>query len=42
MACAMPLIRIEGGTKMTTDNIALQARNIGVSFKVDGGVTHAR
>jgi peptide/nickel transport system ATP-binding protein len=34
----MPLIRIEAAM---TDTIALQARNIGVSFKVDGGMIEA-
>jgi peptide/nickel transport system ATP-binding protein len=39
MACAMPLTPIEALT-MTTD-IVMDARNIGVSFKVDGGMIEA-
>jgi peptide/nickel transport system ATP-binding protein len=34
MACATPLIRTEGAMNQ---QIAIQARNIGVTFKVDGG-----
>jgi peptide/nickel transport system ATP-binding protein len=39
MACAMPLTPIEAQA-MTTD-IVMDARNIGVSFKVDGGMIEA-
>jgi peptide/nickel transport system ATP-binding protein len=39
MACAMPLIRIEGVNM--TDNIVIEARNLGVTFQVDGGSIEA-
>jgi peptide/nickel transport system ATP-binding protein len=40
MACAMPLIHTEG-VMAETNNIILDARNISVSFKVEGGMVHA-
>jgi peptide/nickel transport system ATP-binding protein len=39
MACAMPLTPIEA--EMMTTDIVMDARNIGVSFKVDGGMIEA-
>jgi peptide/nickel transport system ATP-binding protein len=39
MACAMPLTPIEA--EMMTQDIVMDARNIGVSFKVDGGMIEA-